>query len=107
VCVMDRAVLAVEAIEGTDACILRAGELCKKGGFTIVKVAKPQQDMRFDVPTVGVRTLRTMVAAKARVLAIEGGRTILLDDDEFRRFAAYHKLTIVALSDRPAAEAAA
>ena len=66
VCVKDRAVLAVEAIEGTDACILRAGELCKKGGFTVVKVAKPQQDMRFDVPTVGVRTLRTMVAAGAQ-----------------------------------------
>jgi DUF1009 family protein len=107
ICVKDRAVIAVEAIEGTDACILRAGELCKKGGFTVVKVAKPQQDMRFDVPTVGVRTLRTMVAAGAKVLAIEGGRTILLDDDEFRQFAAYHKLTIVALADRLTADAAA
>jgi hypothetical protein len=107
VCVKDQGVLAVEAIEGTDACILRAGDLCKKGGFTVVKVAKPQQDMRFDVPTVGVRTLRTMVAAGAKVLAIEGRRTILLDDDEFRQFASYHKLTIVALTDRPAAEAAA
>jgi DUF1009 family protein len=107
VCVKDRAVIAVEAIEGTDACILRAGELCKKGDFTVVKVAKPQQDMRFDVPTVGVRTLRTMVAAGARVLAIEGGRTILLDDDEFREFAAYHKLSVVAYSGRPAAGAAA
>ena len=99
VCIKDRAVIAVEAIEGTDACILRAGELCKKGGFTVVKVAKPQQDMRFDVPTVGVRTLRTMLAAGARVLAIEGGRTILLDDDEFRQFAAYHRLSVVALPD--------
>jgi DUF1009 family protein len=107
VCVKDQAVLAVEAIEGTDACVLRAGELCKKGGFTVVKVAKPQQDMRFDVPTVGVRTLRTMVAAGARVLAIEAGRTILLDDAEFRQFAAYHKLTIVALPGRLAAEVAA
>jgi DUF1009 family protein len=106
ICVKDRAVLAVEAIEGTDACILRAGELCKKGDFTIVKVAKPQQDMRFDVPTVGVRTLRTMVAAGARTLAIEGGRTILLDDEEFRQFADYHKLCIVALPDRAAAAAA-
>ncbi|MEX0614014.1 MAG: UDP-2,3-diacylglucosamine diphosphatase LpxI [Pirellulales bacterium] len=107
VCVKDRAVLAVEAIEGTDACILRAGHLCKKGHFTVVKVAKPQQDMRFDVPTVGVRTLRTMVAAGARVLAIEGGRTILLDDDDFRQFAAYHKLSIVAMANRPAADVAA
>jgi DUF1009 family protein len=107
VCVKERGILAVEAIEGTDACILRAGEYCKKGEFTVVKVAKPQQDMRFDVPTVGVRTLRTMLAAGARVLAIEGGRTILLDDEEFRKFAAAHKLSVVALSDRPAAQAAA
>lgn len=107
VCVKDRAVVAVEAIEGTDACIARAGELCKKGGFTVVKVAKPQQDMRFDVPTVGVRTLRTMVSAGARVLAIESGRTILLDDEEFRHFAAHHKLCIVALQDVQPAEAAA
>jgi DUF1009 family protein len=107
ICVKERSVLAVEAVEGTDACILRAGELCKKGEFTIVKVAKPQQDMRFDVPTVGVRTLRTMVAAGARVLAIEGGRTILLDDEEFRQFAAYYKLSIVALPGRPIVEAAA
>lgn len=107
VCVKDRAVLAVEAIEGTDACILRAGQLCKKGGFTVVKVAKPQQDMRFDVPTVGVRTLRTMVAAGANTLAIESGRTILLDDEEFRRFAAKHRLTVVALSRPMASEAAA
>jgi DUF1009 family protein len=107
VCVKDRAALAIEAIEGTDACILRAGELCKKGGFTVVKVAKPQQDMRFDVPTVGVRTLRTMVAAGARVLAVEAGRTILLDDGEFRQFAEYHKLVIVALADRPAVGVAA
>lgn len=107
VCVKERAVLAVEAIEGTDACILRAGELCKKGGFTVVKVAKPQQDMRFDVPTVGVRTLRTMLAAGARVLAIEAGRTILLDGDEFRHFAEYYKLSVVALPGRPVLEAAA
>jgi DUF1009 family protein len=107
VCVKDRAVLAVEAIEGTDACILRAGELCKKGGFTVVKVAKPQQDMRFDVPTVGLRTLRSMLASGARVLAVEGGRTILLDGDEFREFAAYHRISVIALAERPAVEAAA
>jgi DUF1009 family protein len=100
-------VIAVEAIEGTDKAILRAGELCRRGGFTIVKVAKPQQDMRFDVPTVGVRTLRTMVAAGARVLAIEAGRTILLDDAEFRAYAAEHKLSVVALSEGMAVEVAA
>jgi UDP-2,3-diacylglucosamine hydrolase len=107
VCVKDRAIIAVEAIEGTDACILRAGDLCKKGGFTIVKVAKPRQDMRFDVPTVGVRTLRTMLAAGANVLAIEGGRTILLDEAEFRTFASQHKISVIALGKRAATERAA
>ena len=107
ICVKDLAVLAVEAIEGTDACIHRAGQLCEASGFTIVKVAKPQQDMRFDVPTVGVRTLRTMVAAGAKVLAIEAGRTILLDDAEFRTYAAEHKLAVVALADGGVIEIAA
>ncbi len=97
VCIKDQSVLAVEAIEGTDACIYRAGELCRKGRFTVVKVAKPQQDMRFDVPTVGVGTLETMVASGANTLAIEAGRTILLDTAAFRQFAERHKLTVVAL----------
>ena len=99
VCVKEQAVLAIEAIEGTDASIQRAGTLCKKGGFTIVKVAKPQQDMRFDVPTVGVGTLQTMVESGAKVLAIEAGKTILLESESFRTFAAKHKLTVVALED--------
>ena len=58
--VCDGAVIAVEAIEGTDACIRRAGELCRRGGLTVVKVAKPQQDTRFDMPTIGLATLQTM-----------------------------------------------
>ena len=77
-----RAVLAVEAVEGTDQAIARAGELCRRGGFVVVKVAKPQQDKRFDVPTVGVQTIETMRAAGATALAIEAGRTILLDEAE-------------------------
>ncbi|MCX7421527.1 MAG: UDP-2,3-diacylglucosamine diphosphatase LpxI [Planctomycetia bacterium] len=82
VVVCDAAVIAVEAIEGTDNCIRRAGELCKRGGFTVVKVAKPQQDMRFDVPTIGLKTIQTMHEAGGRVLAIEAGMTILLDQQE-------------------------
>ncbi|HLQ46662.1 MAG TPA: UDP-2,3-diacylglucosamine diphosphatase LpxI [Planctomycetaceae bacterium] len=82
VIVCDTAVIAVEAIEGTDNCIRRAGELCRRGGFTVVKVAKPQQDLRFDVPTVGLKTLQTMHEAGGRVLAIEAGMTILLDQQE-------------------------
>jgi DUF1009 family protein len=107
VCVKDRAVLAVEAIEGTDACIRRAGELCSSAGFTVVKVAKPQQDMRFDVPTVGVGTLETMVSAGGRVLAIESGRTILLDERQFLDFADRHKITVIAVDSSDQRRAAA
>ena len=78
----ERAVLAVEAIEGTDRAIERAGELCSRRGFVVVKVAKPGQDRRFDVPTVGKQTIETMHQAGARVLAIEAGQTILLDEVE-------------------------
>lgn len=99
VAVKDRAALAVEAIEGTDECIRRAGALCARGGFTLVKVAKPQQDMRFDVPTIGLGTLRTLAAAGAGVLAIEAGRTIVLDRDEVVRFADEHGVAIVAVDD--------
>ena len=81
VVVNDSAVFAVEAIEGTDQCIRRAGELCRRG-FTVVKVAKPQQDMRFDVPTIGLKTIQTMHESGGRVLAIESGMTIFLDQQE-------------------------
>jgi UDP-2,3-diacylglucosamine hydrolase len=98
VCIKDQTVLAVEAIEGTDLCIGRAGELCTSGGFTIVKVAKPSQDMRFDVPTVGPQTLETIAAAGGKVLAIEAGKTILLDDQKFKRVAAEVGLSVIAVS---------
>ncbi|MCU0959442.1 MAG: UDP-2,3-diacylglucosamine diphosphatase LpxI [Pirellulaceae bacterium] len=91
------AAIAVEAVEGTDACIRRAGELCPQGGFTVVKVAKPQQDMRFDVPTIGRGTLETMIAAGGQVLAIEAGKTIIVDEPEVIRLAQRHGLTVVAL----------
>ena len=97
VAVKGRAVIAVEAVEGTDACIRRAGELCPQGGFTVVKVAKPQQDMRFDVPTVGVSTIENLIAAGAGVLAIEAGKTILVDQAEVVAMADRHGLAIVAL----------
>ncbi len=65
----------------------------------MVKTAKPKQDMRFDVPTIGVGTLRTLVEARARVLAAEAGRTIVLDEPEVVRFADQHGLVVVALRD--------
>ena len=97
VAVKELAVLAVEAIEGTDRCIQRAGELCPSGGFTVVKVAKPQQDMRFDVPTIGPDTIETLHRAGARVLAVEADKTILLDSQETQRLADRYGLTIVAV----------
>ena len=99
VAVKNQAVMALEAIEGTDECILRAGKLCRSGGFTLVKVAKPQQDMRFDVPTVGVQTLEKMVEAGGKTLVIEAGKTILLDEPAVVEFARKHRLTILAISE--------
>lgn len=82
VVIKDRAVMAVEAIEGTDEAILRGGNLAR-GGAVVLKVSKPKQDMRFDVPVVGRSTLDSMKKAKARVLAIEANRTIILDLSRF------------------------
>ena len=81
VAVKDLSVVAVEAVEGTDNCIRRAGELAK-GGIVVVKVCRKGHDMRFDVPVVGMRTLDALVDAKARVLAVEAGRTLMLEKDE-------------------------
>ena len=97
VAVKGRAVIAVEAIEGTDACIARAGQLCPSGGFTVVKVAKPQQDMRFDVPTIGRHTLEQLIKAGAGCLAIEAGRTVFLDREYVVQMADRHGLVIVSL----------
>lgn len=99
VAVKEKAVLAVEAIEGTDQAILRAGELCRAHGFTVVKVAKPQQDMRFDVPTIGPSTIESMHRAGGRVLAIEASKTIVIDQQETMALANRYGITIVALSD--------
>jgi DUF1009 family protein len=97
VAVKERAALAVEAIEGTDRCIERAGQLCRVGGWALVKVAKPQQDMRFDVPTIGTATIENLHKAGARVLAIESGKTILLDQPAVIALADQYGLSIVAL----------
>jgi DUF1009 family protein len=99
VVVKDLVPLAVEAIEGTDACIRRAGTLCPAGGMTVVKVAKPQQDLRFDMPTIGVGTLASLRAAGATVLAMEAGRTILVDAADVAAFATAHGITVVSFYD--------
>ena len=103
VMVRDRACIAVEAIEGTDACIRRAGELCGRAGFVVVKVAKPNQDMRYDVPTVGPVTVESMRAAGATALAIEAGRTIVIDEAETIALADGYRMAIVARRETPPA----
>ena len=97
VVVKGRAVLAVEAVEGTDQCIRRAAQLCPQGGFTVVKVAKPQQDMRFDVPTIGLGTLKTLQETGGKVLAVEADKTIVIDQPAVMEYARRHRLTLVAL----------
>jgi DUF1009 family protein len=79
--VKGKAVVAVEAMEGTDAAILRGGELAG-GGVRVVKVAKPKQDMRFDVPVIGVATVQAMRSAGATALSIDAGRTLVIDGDQ-------------------------
>ena len=96
VAVKGRAVLAVEAVEGTDENIRRAGQLCAGGEFIVVKVAKPNQDMRFDVPTVGKSTIKTMHESGGRVLAIEANRTIILDQSEMIELADKLGISVVA-----------
>lgn len=96
VVVKNRAILAVEAIEGTDEAILRGGKL-GNGGVTVVKVARPKQDMRFDIPVVGLDTIRTLMQVKARCLALEAKKTLLLDRTELVNMANEAGLAIVAL----------
>ncbi len=108
VSVKNRAALAVEAIEGTDEAIRRAGLLCKSKNFVVVKVSKPNQDMRFDVPTFGLGTVKTMAEAGAAVLAVEAKKTLFIDAEETIAYADAHNIAIVALIeediDNPAAE---
>ena len=82
VAVKETEVIAVEAIEGTDRMIERAGELCRHGGWTLVKVAKPNQDMRFDVPTVGPDTIARLRQHGAKMLVIEANKTVVIDRDK-------------------------
>jgi DUF1009 family protein len=105
VCVKDRVALAVEALEGTDACIRRGGDLARSGGFTVVKAVKPGQDRRFDLPAVGPDTVDTLREARGRVLAVEAGATLVMDLDELVRRADRSKIAVVGLE--PAAGGAA
>lgn len=89
-----KACVAIEAMEGTDATILRAGELAK-GKLTVVKVAKPNQDMRFDVPVIGVPTVETMVSAGATCLSVTAGKTLIFDRQRTIALADRNKISII------------
>ncbi len=92
-------ILAVEAIEGTDECLKRAGKLGGKKGGVVVKVAKPDQDQRFDIPTVGLRTLKTMKKAGLHMLVTEANQTLFLEPDEMVAYADRHKMIILSTSN--------
>jgi DUF1009 family protein len=88
-------VLAVEAFEGTNDAIKRGGALAREGAV-MIKVAKPNQDMRFDVPVIGVETIKVGAGAKLRVIAVEAGKTLLLEREKVVDLAAQSKISIVA-----------
>jgi len=97
VVVKNRVVVAVEAVEGTDAAIERGGALTKKG-CVVVKVSKPRQDLRFDVPAVGVDTVARLHGAGATALALEAGKTILLEKESLLRQADDFGIAVVGVS---------
>lgn len=100
VIVRDRTILGVEAIEGTDGLIARMVDLCPRGGFSLIKVAKPQQDMRFDVPTIGLQTIEQMHLAGGTTIAIEAGKTIFVDREETIRRADQLGIALVSRRDK-------
>lgn len=95
VVVRDRAVLAVEAIDGTDAAIERAGRLA--AGACVIKVAKPRQDSRFDLPAIGLRTIETLVAARASALAFQAHTTVVLDRKEVIELADANDIALIGI----------
>lgn len=96
VVVKDGTVLAVEGFEGTDKCLQRGGELAgKSGGAVAVKVAKHNHDMRFDIPCIGAQTIQTCAGAGIRALAVEAGKTILLERGEVEPLLKKHKIALV------------
>jgi len=98
VVVKNGTVLAVEGFEGTDKCLARGGELAgKDGGAVAVKVAKPDHDMRFDIPCIGPQTLETCVASGVAVLALESGRTLLLEQETCAQFVKKNKISLTTI----------
>lgn len=99
IAVKEQEIIAVEAIEGTDRMIERAGQLCPRGGWTLIKVAKPNQDLRFDVPTVGPDTIAQLSRHGAKALVFEAGATLVIDRPAL--VAAADRLGIVVVAHSP------
>lgn len=98
VVVKNKAVMAVEAIEGTDEAIQRGGTLAQKNAV-VIKISKPRQDMRFDVPAVGIDTLRSMKKAGANVLALEAAKCIIVDKEHFLKEADKEGIAVIGIND--------
>lgn len=96
VVIKDKMIMAVEAIEGTDSCIKRGCSIAKKNG-RIIKVAKPMQDKRFDIPAIGLKTLKTMKRYNADLIAVEAGETIIVDQDAVVKYANENNIVIMAV----------
>jgi DUF1009 family protein len=95
IAVLNKDVIAVEALEGTNAMIDRAGELCKTGGWTLIKVSNTEQDMRMDVPTIGTTTVEKLAQARAACVVLDPGKTVLLEKQKVLELADRHKIAVV------------
>jgi DUF1009 family protein len=95
IAVLEKDVIAVEALEGTNAMIERAGQLCKPGGWTLIKVANTQADMRMDVPSIGTTTIEKLREARAGCVVLEPGKTIILEKPKVLDLADRYKIAIV------------
>ena len=96
VVIKDKMIMAVEAIEGTDVCIRRGAKLAKKDAV-VVKVSKPKQDKRFDIPAIGMRTLKTMHRQNAKLIAVEANETIIVDQEKVIEYADDNDIIIMAV----------
>jgi DUF1009 family protein len=95
IAVLDRDVIAVEALEGTNAMIERAGQLCKSGEWTLIKVANTHEDMRMDVPSIGTTTIEKLRAARAGCVVLEPGKTIILEKQKVLELADRYRIAVV------------
>ncbi len=96
VVVKDKVVIAVEGLEGTDRCIIRGGELGGEG-TVVCKVARKNQDMRYDVPVIGIKTLKSMKKAKAKLLVVESGKTFVIGSEELKKTASQLRISIIGI----------